>query len=102
MKITKHETIFRSGKNEYPFTAELDGGDILDDIIFSEKVLKDTDLDDCIEARIVAYENKPAPKIEAILTVDEVEAVLKSKTLMLPDEEWEAWKDKTATITAVK
>jgi len=101
MKITQHTGIFRFGQHERPVTIEDDDGRIYDTVLLFDVAPDKKRIDDDAKAYLDKMKIVVPPVEPSMISIDEVESVLKSKKLMTANEKWGDWKNKPAE-SAVK
>lgn len=90
MVVTKHVPIYRFGRYEQPITVLCDDGKLFDDVLFSLKP-PDNQAIDTFALHLINRANIVPDQI-LMISVDEVELVLKNKGVMAVEDKWETWK----------
>jgi len=102
MIITRHQGIYRFGKHEQPVTITDDDGRLFDTVLFFEKLPSVSNIERAAQEYVVSVKTAETaiPDSEVVISVAEVEAVLKGKGLMESAEKWQDWKAKPTSVIA--
>jgi len=103
MKIIKHTPISRYEKYEQPVTIELDDGTLLDRVLYFKKEPFEADINKSAADVILKWEERQSePERKTMISIEEVEAVLKGKGLMQSNEKWETWQTVATTLKDIE